>query len=286
MAMEMILWHWDGYTMARNNWRIFHDKDAGRMVFIPQGVDQMFNNQNGPLVPDQPNGLVARAVLQVPELRERYYDKLAYITTNVFVPEAVHNRILEVSDKIASVLTEMESPAAADRHRGYANSLRNKVKRRANHLEAQLFPAPSVEFDPSGIVALKEWEPQIYIPDADLAKDKDPDGTYFLRISSEKPCSATWRTSRLLPQGKYRFEARIKTKGVVLRPDQPRDSAGLRISGYRGETQRNEGDNDWKEISFEFDVNEPQREVELVCELRAEQGTIWYDVNSLRLRKL
>ena len=99
MALEMILWHWDGYTMARNNWRIFHDRGADRIVFIPQGVDQMFNTTEGPLFPDQPNGMVARAVLQIPELRDRYVDRLVYIATNVFVPDAISSRILEVSRK-------------------------------------------------------------------------------------------------------------------------------------------------------------------------------------------
>ncbi|MBI2949306.1 MAG: CotH kinase family protein, partial [Verrucomicrobia bacterium] len=37
LALEAMLWHWDGYTMNRNNFRIFHDRAANRMVFLPQG---------------------------------------------------------------------------------------------------------------------------------------------------------------------------------------------------------------------------------------------------------
>jgi hypothetical protein len=33
-------------------------------------------------------------------------------------------------------------------------------------------------------------------------------------------------------------------------------------------------------------VAEPQRSIELVCELRADKGAIWYDLNSLRLKRL
>jgi spore coat protein H len=285
MAMEMILWHWDGYTMARNNWRIFHDRQADRIVFIPQGVDQMFNNDQGPLFPEQANGMVARAVLQIPELRDRYVDRLVYIATNVFLPDAITSRIYEVSEKVEAVLAETESQAAATTQRQRANALRNKVRRRANYLQAQLFPAPAVEFDAAGTVALHDWEPHIDIQPATLSKVKDPAGQYLLQITTEEGCTASWRTTRLLDRGKYRFEARVKTAGVVLDETDPRAGAGLRISRHRT-LQRNEGDKDWTDLAFEFDVAEPQRAIELVCELRANKGTIWYDLSSLRLKRL
>ncbi len=285
MAMEMITWHWDGYTMARNNWRIFHDKTAERIVFIPQGVDQMFNQLNGALFPEQPNGLVARAVLQVPELRQRYFDRLAYIATNVFLPGPISDRINEVSEKVAAVLADEVSPSAADTHRQRASALRSKVRRRAAFLESQIFPAVSADFDASGTLALKDWEPIIDVPEATLTREKTADGKYLLRISTENGCTASWRTTRLLTHGKYRLEARIKTEGVVLNPDDPRAGAGLRISRHRT-GQRNEGDHDWMDVSFEFDVAEPQREIELIGELRADKGSVWYDLDSFRLKRL
>lgn len=291
VALEMILWHWDGYTMARNNWRVFHDREANRMVFIPQGVDQMFQEEHGPIFPEQPNGSVARAVLQVPELRERYVDKVLYIATNVFVVEAISSRIREVSERVAEVLAEMNSEQAASQHLSRANSLRNRIRQRANFLESQLFPPPAIEFDPSGTVALKDWEPRIDLPEATLTKVQDETGNYLLHIlgksptTSTNPCTASWRTTRLLDRGRYQLLARIKTKGVILNPKDRRAGAGLRISGHRT-GQRNEGDNDWLDISFEFEVAEPQRPTELVCELRANEGEIWYDLKSLKLKRL
>lgn len=285
MAMEMITWHWDGYTMARNNWRVFHDRGANRMVFIPQGVDQMYNQQNGALFPEQPNGAVARAVLQVPELRDRYYERLVYIATNVFLPDAIGSRVIEVSSRIEEVLAETDSENAATSQRQKANSLRNKIRRRANYLQAQLFPAAGVEFNATGTVALQDWEPTRDKGEATLDKVKEPDGNYLLHISTEQGCVASWRTTRLLDRGKYRFEARIKTEGVVLDEADMRGGAGLRISRHRI-GQRNAGDKDWANISFEFDVTEPQRAVELVCELYAQKGAVWYDLKSLQLKRL
>jgi 5-methylcytosine-specific restriction endonuclease McrA len=34
VAMEIMLAHWDGYTMNRNNFRIFHDLSSNRLVFL------------------------------------------------------------------------------------------------------------------------------------------------------------------------------------------------------------------------------------------------------------
>ena len=39
LAMEVLLVHWDGYSMNVNNYRIFHDLDSNRLVFLPHGLD-------------------------------------------------------------------------------------------------------------------------------------------------------------------------------------------------------------------------------------------------------
>jgi spore coat protein CotH len=45
MAVEVIVAHWDGYSLGRNNFRIFHDRGTDRMVFLPQGLDQTFQRK-------------------------------------------------------------------------------------------------------------------------------------------------------------------------------------------------------------------------------------------------
>src|SRR5207247_9899403 len=37
MAMEVISGHRDGYCLSRNNFRIYCDSNAGKIVFLPQG---------------------------------------------------------------------------------------------------------------------------------------------------------------------------------------------------------------------------------------------------------
>jgi hypothetical protein len=283
IAMEAILCHWDGYTIGRNNFRIFHDRDTDRMVFLPQGLDQILGRRGSSLFPE-PSGMVARSVLEIPELRRRYRDRVAQLSTNVFRVEAITNRIQEVAAKIEAVLTE-DNPGSARQQQERAANLSRRFQQRAAYLQSQIFPAAPVNFSQSPIVALTAWSQKIDLGQAHLTQENDEHGNPTLHISSSEGCTASWRTRRLLDKGNYRFEARIKTQGVVLPPDDVRAGAGLRISRYRT-GQKNSGDKDWTPVAFEFQVSEDQSEVELVCELRAKKGDVWFDLKSLKLKQI
>src|SRR5437667_5914751 len=76
IAMEVMTWHCDGYAMKKNNYRVYHDLDTDRMVFFPHGLDQMFWEPNGLILPRMEGG-VARAVVQTPEGRRRYLERMS-----------------------------------------------------------------------------------------------------------------------------------------------------------------------------------------------------------------
>src|SRR5207249_4044056 len=54
MAMELMICHWDGYCLGRNNFRIYHDPGTRKMVFLPSGMDQVFSKADLPGKPDPP----------------------------------------------------------------------------------------------------------------------------------------------------------------------------------------------------------------------------------------
>ncbi len=88
MAMEVMLGHRDGYCLARNNYRVYHDLDSGKMVFFPHGMDQLFGNPDAPWQPHMA-GLVAKAVMETTEGNRRYRASFASLLTNIFrVPDA------------------------------------------------------------------------------------------------------------------------------------------------------------------------------------------------------
>src|SRR5688572_15321737 len=94
MCMEVMLGHRDGYCLARNNFRVYHDLDSDRMIFLPQGMDQLFGTAN---LPWQPSfaGLVARAVVSTPEGKQRYTECFGMLLTNVFNTASLTNRVDE-----------------------------------------------------------------------------------------------------------------------------------------------------------------------------------------------
>jgi spore coat protein H len=288
VALEMMLTHWDGYTMARNNYRIAHDRDTDRMVFVPHGMDQVLGNPRQQLLSPAPAGLVARSVLQIPEMRKRYRDRVADLTTNVFRVSSITNRIWEVAEKVAAALEEVD-PATAKSYRDrIAPAVCKKVRQRATDLIREINPGElpaSVKFDRSASASLTNWTAKTDVGEARLTHEKDESGNIFLYIGTTSGCTASWRTLTTLDQGKYRFEARVRTKGVVIDPADPRAGAGLRISRHRN-GQKNAGDRDWFQVTFEFDVQHDGDEKELICELRADQGEIWYDLKSLKLRQI
>src|SRR5262249_53937329 len=65
-ATEVFVVHRRGYTMDRNNYRVYNDPGTNRLVFIPHGMDQLFGKPDAPLLP-QWKGIVAKHVFDTPE---------------------------------------------------------------------------------------------------------------------------------------------------------------------------------------------------------------------------
>ena len=114
------------------------------------------------------------------------------------------------------------------------------------------------------------------------------DGRKALHVSTTTNTAASWRSTVLLTQGKYRFEALAKVAGVESLSNTNKGAgAGIRHSGIRkARDNKLEGSSGWEPLSYEFPVQHPEDEVQLLCELRASKGEAWFDLDSLRLIKL
>ena len=93
----------------------------------------------------------------------------------------------------------------------------------------------------------------------------------------------------LLEQNRYVLEGRVRTNGVVpLTNETARKGVGAGIRTSRTTNIRTNGvtgDSGWQKIEYEFLVNGEMEEPWLICELRASQGQVWFDLGSLKLRK-
>lgn len=107
LAMTTIMWNWDGYPMARNNYRIYHDPTTDKLVFIPHGLDQMFWEPEGSIYPPM-RAIVAAAVIAVPEGRRLYRERLKALHADVFKVDELNRR----TDELAALIKPHRHDAA------------------------------------------------------------------------------------------------------------------------------------------------------------------------------
>lgn len=139
-AIEVLTAHHDGYTMDKNNYRIYHDPASGQMVFLPHGLDQLFNKTDGALVPEW-KGLVAKAVLSAPAGQKQYLERISTLANTVFKVEALHGKIDELAATIRPALAEHNS-GATKAFDDAITKLRERISTRAAFIKQQLKALP------------------------------------------------------------------------------------------------------------------------------------------------
>jgi hypothetical protein len=283
-ALEVMLWDWDGYPLNRNNWRLYHDLDTDRMVFMPHGMDQMFWKPEGSILPSM-QGIVAKGVLQIPELRARYFERMKELRSAVFDPQAMTNRARTLAARFSAQL-EAADPATAKVQRQSLTEFCDAIQRRGRSLDQQLaHPIRPTEFDANGYAQLSGWESKSEFGNPSLAETSADRKGPMLQISTQRGSSiGSWRSKLWLEEGKYHLEGKVKTQGLVADIGDSRGGAGFRTLKSRPENYVL-GDSEWKPVEYDFTVNDPLTEIQILCEFRGIEGQAWFDLQSLRLRK-
>ena len=135
-ALEVITWHWDGYAMKRNNYRIYHEPTRGKLYFIAHGMDQMFGDPNGPIQPGF-EGMVARAVVQTGVGKQRYRECFAQLMRTHFKPDRFAERIDDLENRVRPVLTEVDANAGKE-YPQHLKNLRHLIRVRAEEISKQM----------------------------------------------------------------------------------------------------------------------------------------------------
>ena len=287
-AMEMMTSHWDGYCRNRNNYRLYFNPANGKAIFFPHGMDQMFGDPNFPLF--EIGGIVSSAVIQVPEFRQRFRKRLEELLP-LFDPEKSNPIVDGVSQRLKPVLEAMNK----DQARGYLGNMqgvKDRLKQRyvgiQKILKTFVEPLPP-KFNEKGELLLTGWTEAKETDDAIHDQQNLPGGlkALVLKTGPSKRCVASWRREIVLPQGKYEFQALVKTVDVITNPDanQRMGGVGLRISGGT-RTNSLEGNADWKLLKHPFEVTQDNLPVVLVAELRSTGGMALFDASSLKLVRM
>lgn len=326
MAMEVMMCDWDGYTAARHNFRVYQDLDTGRMVFLPHDKDQVLGWPPGRVSVDQsfvpsPAGLVAQVVMNTGQGPRLYRQRCSFLFTNVFNTATLTSR---VDWMVAKLLPGLQAYDAnfARYFVSQADGLKWRIINRARALAKQLDvppPAPPVAVQkpaappvilqkPPVVQATAKPPPQPAVPAnappkviaADASKAQwvpvkaqnasrlekvQLEERPALYIKSEQAnCVAAWRAEVVLRPGKYRFSGRAKARGLAAQNMQLGTGGGLRISGINRKNQIS-GDREWTLLEEDFNVPE-DKPVRLLCELRANKGEIWFDLQSLKVERI
>lgn len=140
LVLSAVTWDWDGYPYNRNNYRVYHDPKKDKIVFLPSGMDQMFGDPNGPILPGF-QGMVAQAVINTKEGKKRYYARMREIREKVFLVPAWHKRLDELEALVQPVLASVDQGAGRD-YKNQVNRLREAIKTRARVIDEQLKRLP------------------------------------------------------------------------------------------------------------------------------------------------
>ncbi|HVY69394.1 MAG TPA: CotH kinase family protein, partial [Verrucomicrobiae bacterium] len=277
MAVEVMICHRDGYCLARNNFRIYHDPARDRLVFLPQGMDQLFGSAKYPLHPKMA-GIVAQALWELPETRKLYREQLQSLARQFLVPEKLGREIDEIMARIGPSLTGAERKAL-DRE---AAETKGRIGRRAAFLIGQLSaPEPKpVEFK-NGMPPLTVWRPEDEATAADMKQKTGPEGVMALQIRARERTIASWHARVMLPPSRYRFTGRAWVAGLKPLPYGKHHGAALRVAGSPAAMSAKTPA--WNDLGVEFEVKAGAEMVDLICEFRAGGGEAWFDLSSLKL---
>ncbi len=296
-ALSVMTADWDGYPLKANNYRVYFNPSNGRAVFLPHGMDQLFGNSHMEIDPGF-NAVVSHGLLDTPPGRKLYEELFPWVFAEVFRLDQMTNTIARLADVLR--------PAQPDIERR-ARELREEIAARVAYLErqplikswkerqhairlaAQSPPAAKTEKAvPAPATAkleeiqLRDWRPE---PNGNARLETaEFEGRHVLQIIAQDWSTASWRTTLRLKQGRYRFEGRARGTGIQAVTDDKGEGAGLRISGSASpRLNKLVGDAGWTALAYEFDVPDAEREVVLVCELRARKGRAQFDTQSLRV---
>jgi spore coat protein H len=281
-ALELMMCHWDGYCQNRNNYRVYIRADNKKAVFFLHGMDQMFGDPNFSVF-HTPGAMVARAIHEDPEWKLKYRQTVRQLLP-LFTAQNLHAKVDAAHARIRPVVAKMNEDRA--RHLdGRVQDFKNRLTNRHGNIRAQ-FPPEPIAFNAQGYSQIEDWAPK-----------QEGDAKLEMRVEAGRNCLvvetgpsnrsvASFRTKVRLARGSYRLEAKVRTVNVAGTNEDIGSGAGVRISGGRRGSEGNaEGTRDWQTVTYNFDINDELREVELVAELRATSGLAAFDVGSLRVYK-
>lgn len=282
MALERMLCHWDGYSMNRNNYRLYVPRD-GRAVFLPHGMDQLLGDPRVAVF-DDPAAIVATAVLENAEWAAAYRKRVGELLPLLAASDRLGRCMDAALARLKPVLAGAESVPSG------VSTLKSRLEQRVKNLRAQVAqPSPkAVALDKGEAFRINNWRPVSQAGGAKLAQlTLGNERVLRVEAGGGGDSAGSWRSRVQLLPGTYRFEASARTEGLAPNSTAAAGNALLVVSavgdgpGLDGTQKRG-----WKPLSLEFEVKDLQANVEFAVELRASKGSAAFKLSSLRVVRL
>ena len=144
-ATEVLIGHWDGYTLQRNNFYLYHHPDSKRYYFIPWGVDSAFGDTN-PIRPDTTlasayaGSVLSQRLYEHPESQAKYRSVISSILDEAWNED----ELLSCVDRAEKLISD-HVILPKDRFSSSLNKVRNYIaaKRQIVLEELKQDPAPA-----------------------------------------------------------------------------------------------------------------------------------------------
>lgn len=156
-AMESLIGHWDSYSNGGNNFFVYAKPDTKKFVFIPWGADSVLGDRDpftkGPVLESvKARMLLPWRLYQIPEVRERYRDKLRALLRDVWREE----ELLAEVDRLQRMVRPHVTVPSRQFNQGVSR-IRQFIRSRRAALDKELAgPAPELT-QPLRAGAQLEW---------------------------------------------------------------------------------------------------------------------------------
>jgi hypothetical protein len=101
-AIDAIFDHWDGYSyVIINNYYMYNNPGTKRFVFMPHGMDQLFENLNFD-INSWPKGRLSQRVREIPELDQQFHDAVVEVLNTAWDVSELTARIDQVEAVLAT----------------------------------------------------------------------------------------------------------------------------------------------------------------------------------------
>jgi spore coat protein H len=216
VAMELMIRHFDGYTLSKNNYWLYNDPVSQKFTFIPHGMDQLFFQPQASLFPEM-HGRLAKGLLETPQAQKVFRERCTSLFTNLFL--GLSNRVAYLVNATPGQSGQIGA-LVSDEYAGSVSNLIQRVLARLNHLKQHFDVQPvALNLAQDQGVALTNWVWSIEAGKGKLWVEKDASGKTVLCARNESQNSslvATWQCPLQLTKGTFAVFAGATSEGAAF----------------------------------------------------------------------